>query len=179
MLSKVSFQKYNIVLTGLVLSLLIIAYLFLEMKSLKNLNLIEREEVNQLAQTVVVLEEQVDYLNKRLVEEAEVQYYIGKLKDREFTGVYGEGYTWYIAAEELGKIGKPAIPYLIKNLETKDDYETALTLYALLLATQHENVKEFAGHNYIATALDFNIDRHEEMKEIAFMWWERYQHNWD
>ena len=42
-------------------------------------------------------------------------------------------------------VGKPAIPGLIEKLETDDDYERALALYALLLASQHENVKEFTN----------------------------------
>ncbi len=66
-------------------------------------------------------------------------YYIFKLKDKDYTRPYGheeEPYTWHIAAEELGQIGKPAIPYLIKNLQTNDAYEKGVTLYALLLASQ-------------------------------------------
>lgn len=106
-----------------------------------------------------------------------VRYYIDKLKDKSYTDTYGEGYTWYTAAEELGKIGKPAIPYLIEKLKTTDDYERSLALYALLLATQHENVKAFAGNDYINVNLDFNAGNHPPMVKVANDWWEKYKDN--
>lgn len=112
---------------------------------------------------------------------ADVLYYIHKLKDKDFTSTYGgeNEKTWYTAAEELGTIGKEAIPFLIKNLETNNEYERALTLYALLLASQAEDVKTFTKGEYIEVNLDFDASTHEEYMEIAKAWWEKYKENWD
>jgi len=108
-------------------------------------------------------------------------FYIHKLKDEDFISTYGGEhlYTWYTAAEELGQIGKSAIPYLMKNLDTKNDYERALTLYALLLASQHENVKILSDGKYINVPLDFDSSTHDDYVEIAKTWWEKYKHNWE
>ncbi|MBU3804842.1 MAG: hypothetical protein H9872_08830 [Candidatus Cellulosilyticum pullistercoris] len=103
-----------------------------------------------------------------------VDYYINQLKDPTYTDIYNEEYTYYIAAESLGQIGKPAIPKLIEKLSTEDDYERALTLYALLLASQADNVKAFAGNDYIQTYLDFDSRNHPELIKIAKAWWEKY-----
>lgn len=110
--------------------------------------------------------------------EEKVVYYIDKLKDQSFTGIYGDGFTWYTAAEELGTIGKPAIPALIEKLDTKDDYERTLALYALLLATQQENVKTFTNGEYINVNLDFDVDHHPDMVKTAMEWWDKYKSNY-
>ncbi|MFD1953863.1 hypothetical protein ACFSL6_06610 [Paenibacillus thailandensis] len=107
-----------------------------------------------------------------------IAFLIGKLKDKSYTETYGEGYTWYTAAEELGTIGKPAIPALIANLDTDDDYERTLTLYALLLATQEPNVKAFAS-DYIHANLYFDPSTHPGMVAEALAWWEKYKANWE
>ncbi len=112
--------------------------------------------------------------------ENSVEYYLEKLKDKSFTGTYGDGEepkVWYTAAEELGMVGKPAIPGLIEKLETDDDYERALALYALLLASQHENVKEFTNGEYIDVTLDFNPETHRSMVDKALAWWDKYKDN--
>ncbi len=109
----------------------------------------------------------------------DIFFYLDKLKDRKFTSTYGDGYIWYTAAEELGKMGKPVIPYLIRNLETNDDYERALTLYALLLATQQDNVKQFTKGDYLKTELDFNPKTHPQKLKMAKDWWEKYKLNWE
>lgn len=118
----------------------------------------------------------MDEKMKQLVDNA-VRFYIDKLKDKSYTGTYGDGFTWYTAAEELGKIGKPAIPSLIEKLSTTDDYERALALYALLLATQQENVKSFTGGEYINVNLDFDPANHPAMIKTAMEWWEKYKSN--
>lgn len=107
--------------------------------------------------------------------EKQVDFYMDRLKDKTYTAVYGDGYTWYTAAEELGKIGKAAIPKLMDRLGTQDDYERALVLYALLLASQHENVKGFANGEYIDVNLDFDPSNHKELVERAKAWWEKYK----
>lgn len=121
--------------------------------------------------------EDEDVLPEDLTIEEKVEFYLDKLKDKEFTGIYNEEYTWYTAAEELGMIGKPAIPGLIEKLDTQDDYERALALYALLLATQQDNVKSFTNGEYINVNLDFNKDNHPEMVDKALSWWGKYKSN--
>lgn len=103
-----------------------------------------------------------------------VDYYIDELKDPNNTSIYNEDYTYYIPAENLGLIGKPAIPKLIEKLSTSDDYERALVLYALLLASQADNVKVFASNDYIQTSLDFDSRNHPDQVKIAMAWWEKY-----
>lgn len=103
-----------------------------------------------------------------------VDYYIDALKDPNNTSIYNEDYIYYTSAENLGLIGKPAIPKLIEKLSTSDDYERALVLYALLLASQADNVKAFAGNDYIHTSLDFDSRNHPDQVKIAMAWWEKY-----
>lgn len=109
--------------------------------------------------------------------EGSVSYYIDKLSDKSFIKTYNEDYVWYTAAEELGAIGKDAIPPLIQKLDTTDDYERALALYALLLASQNENVKSFTGGEYIEVNLDFDAATHPEAVAKAKAWWEKYKDN--
>ena len=104
-----------------------------------------------------------------------VKFYMDKLSDKSYTKLYGEGYTWYTAAEELGLIGKPAFPSLIERIETKDDYERALVFYALLLATQNENVASITNGEYIEVNLDFDVTQHTAMKEKCMAWWDKYK----
>ncbi len=104
-----------------------------------------------------------------------VSYYMDKLSDPTYVTTYNTDYTWYTAAEALGELGKPSIPALIKRLDTTNPYERSLVLYALLLASQAENVKVFAGNDYIHTHLDFNTNTHNAQKMIALEWWEKYK----
>ena len=128
-------------------------------------------------------EKSLDEINKHLadiddrhttLETILADYYIDHLKDSTYTSIYNEDYTYYIAAENLGQIGKPAIPKLIEKLSTEDDYERSLVLYSLLLASQADNVKVFAGNDYILTSLDFDSRNHPELVKIARAWWEKY-----
>lgn len=104
-----------------------------------------------------------------------VDYYINKLSDRDYRTVYNEGSPYYIAAENLGILGKVAIPRLIQVLDTTDDYERSLALYALLLASQQEDVKAIVGDDYIHVNLDFDTSSHDEAVKIAKAWWAKYQ----
>lgn len=104
-----------------------------------------------------------------------VSYYMDKLSDPTYVTTYNTDYTWYTAAEALGELGKPSIPALIKRLDTTNPYERSLVFYALLLASQAENVKVFAGNDYIHTHLDFNTNTHNAQKMIALEWWEKYK----
>ncbi|QEH67399.1 HEAT repeat domain-containing protein [Cellulosilyticum sp. WCF-2] len=104
-----------------------------------------------------------------------VSYYMDKLSDPTYVTTYNTDYTWYTAAEALGELGKPSIPALIKRLDTTNPYERSLVFYALLLASQAENVKVFTGNDYIHTHLDFNTNTHNAQKMIALEWWEKYK----
>lgn len=125
---------------------------------------------------IVSLENNTQQLQKELM-----FIYLDKLKDPNYTSTYGDGYTWYIAAEELGNIGKHVIPYLIEKLNTKDDYERTQTLYALRLAAQHENVKFFTGGEYVKdNSLAFPPpERHPDLVKAWKSWYEKYKDNWE
>lgn len=131
----------------------------------------------KVSNKLVADESDAEVLPEDLTVGEKVEFFLEKLKDKSFTGTYGEGYTWYTAAEELGMLGKPAIPGLIEKLNTKDDYERALTLYALLLATQHDNVKIFTNGEYIDVNLDFDGNNHPESVAKAMAWWDKYKQN--
>lgn len=104
-----------------------------------------------------------------------VDYYMDQLSDPTYVSTYNTDYIWYTAAEALGELGKPAIPALINRLDTSDSYERSLVFYALLLASQAENVKVFAGNDYIHTYLDFDATHHAAQKEVALSWWKKYK----
>lgn len=106
-------------------------------------------------------------------------YYLSKLGDKTFTTTYNHDYTWYIAAEELGKIGKDAIPLLIENLKTGNTYEKSLTFYALQLASQNDNVKTFTKGEYIdlVSPLEFDEKQFDRMNKIVDAWWQKYKNN--
>ena len=104
-----------------------------------------------------------------------VTYYMDQLANPNYVTTYNTDYVWYTAAEALGELGKPAIPSLINRLDTTNSYERSLVFYALLLASQAENVKAFAGDDYIHTYLDFDSSNHPAQKKIALEWWEKYK----
>lgn len=112
----------------------------------------------------------------------DLHYNLSKLDDPEFTQVYGDGENpkiWYTAAENLGHIGKPAIPYLIEKLDSTNDHEVMLALYALQLASQDPQVQQHTDGNYVSlpSALNPRANRHN--KAIALSWWHDYKHLWD
>ena len=113
--------------------------------------------------------------------EDEVHYYISRLADRRFVDTYGGAEhprPWYIAAERLGQIGEPAIPLLAPRLDTADEYELMLVLYALMLASQAPALMATTGGDYIelGTALD---PRHNaENRDKALAWWQRHGWRW-
>ena len=104
--------------------------------------------------------------------------YLDKLKDPNFTSTYGDGYIWYIAAEELGKMGKPAIPFLIKKLDTKDNFERNQALYALMLAAQHENVKSFTDGEYVKNYEFPPPEKDASVIKAWQSWYKKYKSNW-
>ena len=132
------------------------------------------KSLNEFEKRLSELEEQNTELQTFLVD-----YYIEKLKDPTYTSITNEDSIYYTAAENLGLIGKPAIPKLIQKLDTANDYERALTLYALLLASQADNVKSFAKNDYINVNLDFDARNHPQKVEVARKWWDKYKSYFD
>lgn len=109
----------------------------------------------------------------------DVEFYIEKLKDKDYVETYGdeeEPSVWYTAAEELGMMGKEAIPYLIQHLKTTTDtYDRGLTLYALLLASQDEGLKAITGGEYIQSGLTFSPEEQDRFTKTALEWWSKYK----
>ncbi len=111
----------------------------------------------------------------------EVRYYINRLPDRDFVDTYGGAEhprPWYIAAERLGQIGAPAIPELVSRLDTPDEYELMLALYALMLASQDPALMAATGGDYVelGTALDPRYNA--ENRDRALAWWQRHGWRW-
>ncbi len=110
-----------------------------------------------------------------------VQYYIGKLPDRGYVDTYGgdeHPRPWYTAAEALGEIGKPAVPALIKRLDTPDPYELKLVLYALMLASQDQNLRAETNDDYLRLNTVLTQNTNKENRERALDWWQRFRHLW-
>lgn len=110
-----------------------------------------------------------------------IQYYIGKLPDRDYVETYGDAENprpWYTAAEALGEIGKPAVPALINRLDTPDPYELKLVLYALMLASQDQNLRAQTNGDYLHLDTVLTQTSNTENRERALDWWQRYRHLW-
>ncbi|MEO7177088.1 MAG: hypothetical protein ABIV51_14250 [Saprospiraceae bacterium] len=75
-------------------------------------------------------------------------YYLRQLGNPKFVD-RTDGIEWYIAAEELGLMGKQVLPYLIKKLDSDSEYERGQALYALRLASQQDNVKAATGGEFV------------------------------
>ncbi|QOR39522.1 hypothetical protein HNO52_14095 [Billgrantia diversa] len=114
-------------------------------------------------------------------EEDEVHYYISRMADRRFIDVYGgeeHPRVWYIAAERLGQIGEPAVPMLFTLLDTHDEYELMLALYALQLATQDPRLMSQTGGDYVRLATALDEGANAENRTIALEWWGRHGWRW-
>ncbi len=92
-----------------------------------------RRQVNRLAWTAHAYSglDTVSFLIRQLGDSTFYSYY----------GHYDEPNTWWIAPEELGQIGLPAIRPLIAHLDSVNGFDLQQTFYALLLASQHETTK--------------------------------------
>ncbi|MDR5894022.1 hypothetical protein QC820_14505 [Halomonas mongoliensis] len=113
--------------------------------------------------------------------EDEVHYYISRLPDRRFVTTYGgeeHPRPWYIAAERLGKIGEPAIPALAARLESSDEYELMLTLYALMLASQDPTLMAATGGDYVELGSVLDPRHNAENRATALAWWQRHGWRW-
>lgn len=144
--------------------------LSLQLDSLSSALTSYEKSLNEFDKRLSELEDQNTALHNLLV-----NYYVEKLHDPTFVSINAEEHTYYTAAECLGELGKPAIPVLIERLDTTDDYERALVLYALGLASQADNVKTFCGNDYIPVNLDFDARNHPEAVTTAKLWWNKYK----
>jgi hypothetical protein len=114
-------------------------------------------------------------------EEDEVHYYISRLADRRFIDIYGGSEhprAWYIAAERLGQIGEPAVPMLFALIDSRDEYELMLVLYALQLATQDPQLMAQTGNDYVRLIEALDQGANAENRAIALEWWERHGWRW-
>lgn len=111
----------------------------------------------------------------------EVRYYISRLPDRDFVDTYGgeeHPRPWYIAAERLGQIGEPAIPPLVSRLDTPDEYELMLVLYALMLASQDPVLMAATGGDYVELGTVLDPRYNAENRARALAWWQRHSWRW-
>lgn len=112
-------------------------------------------------------------------DEDKAHYYASRLADRGFVDVYGgeeHPRVWYIAAEQLGQLGKPAVPVLYALIDTQDEYELMLVLYALQLATQDARLMAETNGEYVQLTTSLDPTANTVNREIALRWWE--QHGW-
>jgi hypothetical protein len=102
---------------------------------------------------------------------ARIAFYIQRLGDPhyvEYNRDDGElETTLFVAAEELGKIGAPAIPALIERLQaTTKPYEKQQVFYALNLAAQAAQNRATAAQNYQSAMKDLPQLKDAISKEI-------------
>lgn len=112
----------------------------------------------------------------------DLDYNLSRLADQSYIDTYGDGENekiWYSAAENLGQIGKPAVPHLMARLSSDDEYEVMLALYALQLATQDEALAEHLDGNYVRFPSVLNPRANDHNVAIARDWWRQYRHVWD
>lgn len=113
--------------------------------------------------------------------EDEVHYYVSRLPDRRFVTSYGgeeHPRPWYIAAERLGRIGEPAIPLLASRLESPDEYELMLVLYALMLASQDPSLVAATGGDTLELGTVLDPRHNAENLARARAWWQRHGWRW-
>lgn len=111
----------------------------------------------------------------------EAHYHVSRLADRSFVDVYGgdeHPRVWYIAAERLGQIGEPAVPLLFGLIDSGDDYELMLVLYALQLATQDPALMAQTAGDYVRLTSVLDPQANAQNREIALAWWERHGWRW-
>ena len=111
----------------------------------------------------------------------EAHYYMARLADRRFVAAYGaeeHPRPWYIAAERLGQIGEPALPLLASRLDTSDEYELKLVLYALMLASQDPQVMAATDGDYLELDEVLSTRSNAENRRQAREWWQRQGWRW-
>lgn len=105
-----------------------------------------------------------------------VAFYVSKLGDKTMVMRYGHGYIWYVAPEELGQIGKPALPALLRALESSDPYVRTQAFYALKLAAQHPSVVSLTGGEYPQGNGEAfpPVSEHASLKAAWDAWYDKY-----
>lgn len=112
----------------------------------------------------------------------DLEYNLQRLDDQHYTQTYGDGENdkiWYSAAENLGQMGKRAVPHLIETLDSNDSFEVMLALYALQLASQDAQLQAQTEYNYLTLPSVLNPRANNHNKAIALSWWREYQHLWN
>lgn len=108
-----------------------------------------------------------------------IDFYITRLGDPKYVEYRkhdGTDLPWYVAAEELGRIGSPAVSPLVEKLRTSTDaYERTITFYALLLAAQAQEITAALGQ----TIPDYPLalppkEDHDRVKKLWLDWWTKY-----
>lgn len=145
----------------------------------------ENTDTNTLNQKIKYLESRISHLTYVLKETRKgigvnpINFHLSKLKDQKYTGTYGHGYTWYYASENLGGIGKEAIPELIEILDTENDFERTQALYALRLASQDPKVTSFTNGEFVeGVGLAFpGPEKHPEIVKEWKAWFKKYENH--
>ncbi len=111
--------------------------------------------------------------------EQRVEFYIKRVGDRgyvEYQNHDGALRPWYLAAEELGEIGLPAVAPLMKRLEaTKDAYERTHVFYALRLAAQAPEINKALGQTLPEYPLAWPPEKdHAKLKKLWLDWWAKH-----
>jgi hypothetical protein len=108
-----------------------------------------------------------------------IEFYLARLGDRDYVQYYeleGTKVPWYLAAEELGGLGSPAIPPLIERVQaTNDPYERKLCFYALRLAAQSPEVIASIGRTLPDDDLALPPEGDQpRVLSLWLDWWETY-----
>ncbi|MFB9868390.1 hypothetical protein ACFFLD_13470 [Vreelandella sulfidaeris] len=110
--------------------------------------------------------------------EEEASYFVSRLADRRFITYYGDNDNrrpWYTAAERLGELGLPAVPLLFARLNTTDEYEQMLVLYALQLATQDPQLMVRTRGDYVQLKVVLDPAYNAENVATAQQWWQQHE----
>ncbi|WP_447555938.1 hypothetical protein [Vreelandella sp. EE22] len=105
--------------------------------------------------------------------EEKAAYYVSRLSDQRFVAPGPDGVR-YVAAEQLGEIGLPAVPLLLARLDTRDEFELMLALYALELATQDPLLMARTGGDAIELTDALNPQTNSENAATARQWQQRH-----
>ncbi|WP_447528346.1 hypothetical protein [Vreelandella sp. TE19] len=105
--------------------------------------------------------------------EEKAAYYVSRLADQRFVAPGANGVR-YVAAEQLGEIGLPAVPLLLARLDTNDAFELMLALYALELATQDPLITTRTQGDYIELTGALNPQTNAENVAKARQWQQRH-----
>ena len=110
-----------------------------------------------------------------------VAFYVDRLGDKDYFEHYSTHEEipseWYVAAEELGTIGLPAIPALIDRLEESTEvYERQQIFYALRLAVQETNAQAIVGDDAPYSIEAFPPkEQHRELTTKWLEWWDYHR----